>query len=164
MAGMAAVCSETDWQLPWEGGCRCGKVRIRVTAAPLLTSACHCRGCQTMSASAFSLSIGVPEDGFVVIAGEPETGGLHGEWRHFFCGSCKSWMFTRPPSGAGFVNLRASALDRHNWFVPYVEFWTSEKLGWAVTPAVHSFEEQPPMEAFPDLLAQFAARGVCRPG
>ena len=24
-----------DWKLPWDGGCRCGKVRFRVSAEPL---------------------------------------------------------------------------------------------------------------------------------
>lgn len=161
---MDPLCDETDWKLPWEGGCRCGRTRFRIDAPPLLTSACHCTGCQTMSASAFSLSVGVPEQGFAVIAGRPVVGGLHGAFRHFFCDWCKSWMFTRPPEGAGFVNVRATMLDRHDWFVPFVEFWTSEKLAWAGTPAVHSFETQPPMEDFPGLLAQFAARRVCSPG
>ena len=83
-------------ELPWTGGCRCGEVRIKVTAPPLLTMACHCTGCQTMSASAFSLSVSLPSDGFEVIAGEPVLGGLRGEHRHYFCPACKSWMFTRP--------------------------------------------------------------------
>ena len=40
-----------------EGGCRCGRVRLRVEAPPLITMACHCTGCQRMSASAFSLTV-----------------------------------------------------------------------------------------------------------
>ena len=85
-----------DWKLPWEGGCRCGAVRIRVTKPPLLTAACHCTGCQRMSASAFSLTLSVPADGFEVIEGEPVIGGLHGpQAHHYHCDRCKSWMFTR---------------------------------------------------------------------
>jgi hypothetical protein len=34
-----------DWKLPWDGGCRCGEVRVRVTKPPLLAGACHCTGC-----------------------------------------------------------------------------------------------------------------------
>ena len=67
-----------DWKLPWEGGCRCGRVRLRVTEPPLLASACHCTGCQRMSSSAFSLTLTVPSGGFEVTAGEPVVGGLHG--------------------------------------------------------------------------------------
>lgn len=161
---MTALCEETDWRLPWDGGCRCGKIRIRVTAPPLLAAACHCTGCQSMSASAFSMSIAVPDEGFAVTAGEPVIGGLHGASRHYFCGWCMSWMFTRPEGVDGVVNLRPTTLDRHDWFVPFAEFWTSEKLPWVTTAAVHSFATAPPMEDMPALIEQYAARGVCRPG
>ena len=109
---MDKLCDETDWDLPWEGGCRCGRVRIRVTAPPMLAAACHCTGCQTMSASAYSMSLAIPAAGFAVIAGEPVTGGLHGASRHLFCGWCMSWMFTRPEGVQEFVNVRPSMLDR----------------------------------------------------
>lgn len=39
-----------------DGGCRCGQVRFRVSGAPKVTMACHYRGCQQMTASAFLLS------------------------------------------------------------------------------------------------------------
>ena len=68
-----------EWKLPWEGGCRCGAVRIRVTKPPLLAMACHCTGCQRMSASAFSLTLTLPADGFAVTRGEPVIGGLQGD-------------------------------------------------------------------------------------
>ncbi|GAA0296855.1 GFA family protein [Sphingomonas oligophenolica] len=151
----------TDSTLPVEGGCRCGRVRFRVTRPALLTAACHCTGCQKMSASAFSLTMSVPTDGFEVIAGTPVIGGLHGaEVRHHHCDWCKSWVFTRVEPDMGFVNVRATMLDDHAGFVPFVEFWTREKLPWATTSARHSFESQPDsMEAFGPLLAEFAALG-----
>ena len=101
----------SEWNLPWEGGCRCGQVRLRVSAPPLLTMACHCTGCQRMTASAFSLSAGFPSEGFTVTKGEPVIGGLHGTTRHYFCPHCMSWMFTRPEGFDWFVNLRATMLD-----------------------------------------------------
>ena len=150
-----------DWKLPWDGGCRCGEVRIRVTAAPLLTGACHCTGCQRMTASAYSLTLTLPADGFEVTAGEPVIGGLHGpDAHHFHCPRCKSWLFTRAEGFDWFVNLRPSALDDHGWFEPFVELWTSEMLPWAKTPARHSYETFPPMEQWETLMQAFAAEGV----
>lgn len=149
-----------EWKLPWEGGCRCGRTRLRVTAPPLLAAACHCTGCQRMSASAFSLTLGVPSQGFEVTQGEPVVGGLHGPVQHMFCPDCMSWMFTRPPGEAPFVNVRPSMLDDHGWFVPYVEMWTSEKLPWASTPAKLSFEKQPAIEEFAGLMAAFGREGA----
>ncbi|KFA89102.1 GFA family protein [Archangium violaceum] len=147
-----------DWKLPWEGGCRCGRVRLKISAPPLLTMACHCTGCQRMSASAFSLSAAIPTEGFEVTQGEPVIGGLHGEHRHFFCPYCMSWMFTRPHGIDTFVNLRATMLDDPSWFTPFMETWTSEKLPWATTPAVHSFAKLPEFHEYKGLTDAYAAQ------
>jgi hypothetical protein len=147
-----------DWKLPWAGGCRCGQTRIVVTAAPLLASACHCTGCQKMTASAFSLTLTIPSEGFAVTAGEPALGGVHGATRHHFCPHCMSWMFTRPEGLDWFVNLRPTMLDEPDWFTPFIETWTSEKLPWAETPAVHSYATLPALEEYEGLLAEFAER------
>lgn len=146
----------TDWNLPWEGGCRCDRVRIRVSAPPVFTAACHCTGCQKMSSSAFSLTVAVPPEGFAVIAGETVIGGMHGDLQHHFCAWCMSWMFTRADM-MPFVNVRPTMLDKSQWFVPFIETMTSEKLAWATTPAVQSYERFPPMEDFAALVGAFNA-------
>ena len=142
--------------IPQEGGCRCGQVRLKISAPPIITMACHCTGCQKMSSSAFSLSAAIPAEGFEVIAGEPVIGGLHGATRHYFCPHCLTWMFTRPEDMDWFVNLRSTMLDDTNGVAPFVETFTSEKLPWAATSAVHSYEAFPPMEAFAGLIQEFA--------
>ena len=147
-------------KLPAEGGCRCGEVRLRVSAPPLLTMACHCTGCQKMSASAFSLSAAIPAAGFAVTQGEPVIGGLHGAARHYFCPHCKSWMFTRMEGLEAFVNLRPTMLDDASWFSPFVETYVSEKLPWATTGAAHSFPKFPAMEEFGGLMQEYAARAA----
>ncbi|WP_157215670.1 GFA family protein [Flavisphingomonas formosensis] len=145
--------------LPAEGGCRCGAIRVRISAPPLLTAACHCTGCQRMTASAFSITVTVPTQGFELLQGEPVIGGLHGEQiHHFHCDYCKSWVFTRVEPDMGFVNVRATMLDDASWFEPFAEFWTSEKLAWANLPVVHSFETQPAIEEFGPLVADYMGR------
>ncbi|MBT9472494.1 MAG: GFA family protein [Pseudomonadota bacterium] len=148
-----------EWNTPREGGCRCGQVRLKISAAPLLTMACHCTGCQKMSASAFSLSAAIPAEGFSVTKGEPVIGGLHGSSRHYFCPHCMSWMFTRSEGLDFFVNLRPSTLDDPSGLAPFIETYTSERLPWAVTPAVHSFEQFPPFEAYEGLMKEYAVQG-----
>ncbi len=148
----------SDWKLPREGGCRCGRVRLRISAPPLLTMACHCTGCQRMSSSAFSLSAAIPTEGFSVIQGEPVIGGLHGATRHYFCPYCMSWMFTRAEGLDMFVNLRPTMLDDPSGFsTPFIETYTSEKLPWATTAAVHSFEKFPAFEDYAGLTKAYAA-------
>ena len=145
-----------NWNLPREGGCRCGQVRIKISAPPLVTMACHCTGCQKMSSSAFSLSAAFPSDGFAVTKGEPVIGGLHGATRHYFCPHCMSWMFTRPEGLDWFVNFRSTMLDDPEGFAPpFVETWTSERLAFAETGAVHSYETLPPDEAWEGLTKEY---------
>lgn len=141
-----------------EGGCRCGRMRLRISAVPLLTMACHCTGCQRMSASAYSLSAAIPSDGFEVTEGEPVIGGLHGAARHYFCAHCMSWMFTKPDGIDFFVNLRPTMLDDTGWFTPFIETWTSEKLPWATTAAVHSYAALPAMDAYEGLIGEYRAQ------
>ena len=149
-----------DWKLPWDGGCLCGGVRFRVSAPPLLTIACHCTGCQKLSASAYSLTIAVPSDGFAVTRGELVIGGLHGPHRQLYCPHCKNWMFTHPHGLDFFVNVRATMLDEHHWYAPFVEVFTSEKLTWAMTSVVHSFATQPDLEGYAPLVEAFAREGA----
>lgn len=141
-----------------EGGCRCGQVRFAASKPPLITIACHCRGCQQMTSSAFSLSAAIPADAFAVTRGEPVIGGLHGAARHYMCPHCMSWLFTRPDGVDFFVNVRSVLFDRADWSDPFVETWTSEGLPWASTPAVHSFERLPPDDAWAGLIGEFATR------
>lgn len=144
-------------QLPFSGQCRCGKVRIEASAAPIMTAACHCTGCQTMSSSAFSLTAMIPSSGFKVTEGKPVIGGLHGpQQHHYFCAYCMTWMFTRIEGVDAFVNVRPSLFDDHSWFVTFVETMTKEKLSWAQTPALYHYEAFPPLEDYEKLMGEFA--------
>jgi len=111
--------------LPHEGSCRCNRVRFSVSQAPVITMACHCTGCQKMTASAFSLSALIPASAFTVTQGCPVVGGMHGADRHYFCPHCMSWLFTRPHGIDEFVNVRATLLDNAKDYEPFVETWTS---------------------------------------
>ncbi|MDX5365999.1 MAG: GFA family protein [Alphaproteobacteria bacterium] len=150
----------SDWKLPREGGCLCGKVRFRIVAPPLLTMACHCKGCQRLAASAYSLSAAVPSDSFELLQGEPVIGALHGPHKHYFCDYCMSWLFTRPEGMDWFVNVRASMLDDPSYFSkPFIETAAAEKLSWVTTPARHSFDAFPDLDALTSATDEFAALG-----
>ena len=67
-----------------------------------------------------------------------------------------TWMFTRPDGMDWMVNLRPTMLDDPSWFTPFIELWTREKLPWATTAAVHSYETLPAMEDFAGLTEAYA--------
>ncbi len=147
----------SDWNLPWTGACRCGQVKLKVSAPPLLTMACHCTGCQRMTASAFSLSVMVAAEGFEVTGSEPVIGGLHGDdVHHYFCPHCMSWLYTRPQAAAWLVNVRATMLDGAPGSEPFMETYTSEKLPWVTTPAQRSYPRFPEFDEYQGLTQAFA--------
>ncbi|MCX2722173.1 GFA family protein [Roseibium salinum] len=142
---------------PVKGTCRCGRTSFEISAPPLATAACHCRGCQQMSSSAYSLSAIMPAPAFRVSEGTPEKGGLQGPRAdHFFCPHCKTWMFTRIPGYDDIVNVRSTLLEDLGWSEPFIETMTAEKLPWAQTPAKHSFEGFPELDVLPKLIEEFA--------
>lgn len=149
----------TEAAFPLAGACRCGRTGIAIAAPPLMTAACHCRGCQRMSASAYSLTAMIPADAFKVVRGAPVEGGLGGpQLDHFFCPSCKTWMFTRIVGVEAFVNVRPTLLEDLRWCEPFIETMTAERLAWARTPARHSYAGFPPAEDLEPLMRAFAAR------
>lgn len=142
--------------LPIAGACMCGRVKVRVSAPPIITMACHCRGCQKLTASAFSLTAMIPAEGFAVVSGETRVGALHGANPYIYCAHCLNWLYTEL-SSAPFVNVRPSLFDAPEWAVPFVESYVSEKLPWATTPAKHSFPQFPAPEQYGPLMAAYAA-------
>lgn len=147
-----------DAKYPMTGTCRCGKVRIEINDRPIVTSACHCRGCQRMSAGAYSLTAIFPAQVFSVAAGEPVKGGAGTPGiDHFFCPDCKTWMFTRNAGMEAFVNVRPSLFDDLRWTRPFIETMAAEKLPWVETPARHSYQAFPSPEDFQRLMDEFAA-------
>ena len=147
LSGVAPVeAAMDDWKLPWDGGCRCGATRIRVATPPLLTMACHCAGCRKMSASAYSLSVGVSAAGFEIVEGEPVLGGKDRDMHHF-CPRCMTWMFTRPPGFDWLVNVRAPVLDDHLWVASF--------LGSLPARATHGRRPQPRTASKPIRIRRF---------
>jgi hypothetical protein len=113
-----------------------------------------------MTASAYSLSELYPSTAFRLTSGEPVSGGLQAETKHYFCPRCKSWLYTRPDGVGDFVNVRATMMEDARSFMPFIETYTDEMLPWASTRAPHSFEKFPTADDFPRLLAAYAKQSL----
>ena len=152
----------TDRDVTHDGECRCGQVRFRVKGVADPHHGLSLHRLPTDDGERLFAERSVSEPNFEVVQGEPVIGGLHGATRHFFCPHCMSWLFTRPEGLDGFVNVRTVMLEDPSRFPPYVEMYTGERLPWAETPAVHSFETDPSDERFMELVAEFAEQAALR--
>jgi hypothetical protein len=134
-------------KLPQAGGCQCGKVRYEITQPPQLVYACHCRDCQRLTSSAFSMGIVVTESGFHLAGIEPrslqrlaDSGRTSTRW---VCPECGSWIAGPPRDGL--VRVRAGTLDDTSWLRPTRHIWTRSKQPWVTfAEGDEIFEAQPP--------------------
>src|SRR5690348_10755436 len=112
--------------LPLTGGCQCGKLRYEITEAPRMTYACHCRDCQRMTGSAFSMAVIVPERAFRLSGAEPrpiariaDSGRTAIRW---VCPECGSWICSGSKPGTAppdeLRRVRAGTLDDTSWVRP----------------------------------------------
>lgn len=148
-------------QLPLTGGCQCGKLRYQVAEAPRAVYLCHCRDCQRMTSSAFSMGVVTREGAFRLAGVEPrqiqrqaDSGRIASRW---VCPECGSWICSGakpgslPPDAVRIV--RGGSFDDTSWLRPSVHVWTRSKQPWVVLPdGDRSFETQPG-----DLSVFFAA-------
>jgi hypothetical protein len=130
--------------LPQTGGCQCGKIRYEITEAPQSVYACHCRDCQRLTSSAFSMGVVVPETAFKLHGVEPralqrlaDSGRTSTRW---VCPDCGSWVVSPPRDGV--IRVRAGTLDDTSW--PTRHIWTRSKQPWVTfAEGDQIFEAQP---------------------
>src|SRR3546814_11377937 len=106
-----------------EGGCLFGALRYRIApAAELCVYCCHCRDCQRLSSSAFTVSMVLPTAAFTVVRGvaasilrRAESGReIHG----FFCAACCTRLSDRFPVFSVILVLKAGTPDAHSRLDP----------------------------------------------
>jgi len=115
---------------PIEGGCLCGAVRYRATAAPIAATLCHCRSCR-LAAGAPSVAWAVfrVED-VAFVAGQPRDFSSSTDVIRTFCGTCGTPLAYRRPSKPETIDITTATLDAANDFAPSKEIWVEDKLCW----------------------------------
>ena len=111
------------------GGCLCGAVRYRLTAAPREVSTCHCSMCQKAGGAAFQIYGNIEEDEIVWEKGEPRVARTSPFAERVFCGDCGSPLLFRYP-GRPTWGLTIPSLDDPSPFAPVIHEGTESLLGW----------------------------------
>ncbi len=119
-------------QVVFEGGCLCGAIRYRATAAPVVVTNCHCTDCRKIAGAPFVTWIEFPPGAFALTAGEPRfheatsDAGLRVH-RHF-CGDCGSLLTYRRPDTDQGIDATVATLDDPSAVEPTDEVWTASSL------------------------------------
>ncbi|WP_375055212.1 GFA family protein [Zobellella sp. DQSA1] len=132
---------------PIKGSCQCGGVTYELKEPPLMVVACHCKECQKLSTSAFSITA-------VVRAEAVQFEGEMAEWRRVaesgningasFCPACGNRLYHFNPDEPGIIKLKPSNLADTRLIQPSAHVWVSQKQDWFQIPeGVKVFDKQP---------------------
>ncbi|MCL1073329.1 GFA family protein [Shewanella dokdonensis] len=127
----------SDIQYPIHGSCQCGSVTYELLAPPLRVVACHCKACQKLSTSAFSITALVNAED-VVFHGEmkpwqrtADSGNINAA---MFCPHCGNRIYHFNPAHPEKIKLKPSNLDDTRIIQPTTHGWVSEKQDWFQIP------------------------------
>lgn len=132
---------------PIDGSCQCGGVTYQLLSAPLMVLACHCKECQKLSTSAFSLTA-------VVDADQLEFEGEMAEWQRtadsgnisaaMFCPTCGNRIYHYNPDQPQKIKLKPANLSDTRILAPDAHIWVSQKQDWYSIPeGVKVYDRQP---------------------
>jgi len=132
---------------PIKGSCLCGRVTYTLREPPITIAACHCKQCQKLSTSAFSISAMVNASAVEVVGEMKEwrrTGASGQESVARFCPCCGTHIYHSNPARPDTLMLKLSSLEDTSIIDPTVHVWVQEKQDWYQIPeGVTSFATQP---------------------
>ena len=121
-----------------EGGCACGKVRYRLTSAPMFVHACHCRDCQRQTGGPFAINALIETYRIEMLGDAPtpvsmptDSGRPHDIHR---CPDCATAVWSDYGRRPGLRFVRVTTLDDPTAIEPDVHIFTRSKLPWLELP------------------------------
>jgi hypothetical protein len=127
----------------YEGGCLCGAVRYRFSAAPAASVHCHCTMCRRASGAPVVTWVTVPRDRFAFVQGQPVTYKSSASAERRFCPRCGSQLTFRSARWPDDIDVTLGTLDRAEDFPPDHHIFVSSRLAW-----LHLDEALPAYQGF----------------
>src|SRR5580704_3159209 len=118
-----------------EGQCHCGQVSFEAEIDPNMVRICHCTDCQTLSGSAYRVSVQAPAAGFRLLTGQPKvyikTAESGSERAQGFCGNCGTAIYSAAPRDPPTYMLRVGTLKQRSQLQPSRQIWSRSAQPWA---------------------------------
>lgn len=146
----------------YNGGCECKSVRYQFNGKPMTCYACHCTDCQTVTGSAFALSMLVHEHDLHIIEGEIHIRKIPDdriEIRRHECKGCGTVMWFSADAYPNMAALKPGTLDDTHWFTPIAHLWTRSAQPWIkLDSTAKQYETQAKFSELVELWANHHAK------
>lgn len=118
------------------GGCHCGRIAYEATIDPNAVGICHCTDCQSLSGSAYRVTVPARADAFI-IRGEPKIYvkiAASGTRRaQAFCPDCGAAIYAAAVSNPPSYSLRVGSIrERAELSMPRRQIWCDSALPWVM--------------------------------
>ena len=114
----------------YEGGCLCGAIRYKSTAAPIRCVICHCGDCRKHSGAPCLSFVHFPVDAFTWISKQPTRFRSSKYAERGFCPQCGSTLSMHEDVLGDRVQVTLGSLDDPNGVTPQDHVWTDSQLSW----------------------------------
>lgn len=145
-------------EIHMEGSCVCGATRYRVTGEPLSVHACHCTDCQTLSGSAFGLSMVLNQTDLELVAGELGTNNFstkQSKMHRHHCAECGTAIWFSSPEYPGIIALKPGTLNDTSALRPVAHVWYRSAQPWLnIGNEIPVYQEQPPLSELLELASK----------
>ncbi len=113
-----------------EGGCLCGAIRYRSTAAPVRGVICHCSMCRKHSGAPVLAFVHFPLESFRWLEGEPARYQSSKFAQRGFCPACGSTISMHEEVLDDRVQVAVGSLDEPERVKMNDHVWTQEQIPW----------------------------------
>lgn len=114
----------------FEGGCLCGAVRYRATAAPLRGVICHCTMCRRHSGAPALAFVHFPQAAFAWLGDPPRWYRSSAAAERGFCAHCGSTVAMREAVLGDRVQVCVGSLDAPERVRIDDHVWTQQQIAW----------------------------------
>jgi hypothetical protein len=131
-----------------DGACHCGAIAYAAEIDPAGVRLCHCTDCQTLSGSAFRVTVSAADGSFTLLSGRPtiyiKTAESGAKRAHAFCGLCGTPIYaTSAGDGPKKYGLRVGTIRQRAELRPARQYWCRSALDWVMDlPSIQRIERQ----------------------
>lgn len=119
-----------------DGGCHCGYITFEAEVDPATVGICHCTDCQTLTGSAYRVTVPARGETFRLLTGEPKiyvkTADSGNKRAHAFCPQCGTPIYATAVTNPQAYSIRIGTTRQRAQLRPHRQIWCRSALDWAM--------------------------------
>lgn len=117
------------------GGCHCGAIGFEAEVDPATVSLCHCTDCQTLSGTAYRVSVPASKSDFRFTRGTPriyvKIAASGARRAQAFCAQCGTPIYASAADDPQLFNIRVGAIQERGELIPRRQIWCDSAQPWS---------------------------------